>query len=96
MTEVRAHCQPAGSARSRQAAVGPLAAWQVLGGTLAKADIFDWHCHDPSATQSFAETYVRRLEGMRRADAGIGCDRAGPDIGCPTSPTSPHRIMMSI
>ena len=27
--------------------------------------------HDPSATQAFAETHVRRLEAMRRAGAGI-------------------------
>lgn len=27
--------------------------------------------HDPSATQAFAETHVRRLEAMRRANAGI-------------------------
>lgn len=53
------------------AETGPLAAWPVLGGTLAEADIFHWHCHDPNATQSFAETYVRRLEAMRRADAGM-------------------------
>ena len=27
--------------------------------------------HDPSATQAFAETHVRRLEAMRRAGAGV-------------------------
>jgi len=27
--------------------------------------------HDPSATQTFAETHVRRLEAMRRAGAGV-------------------------
>ena len=27
--------------------------------------------HDPSATQAFAETHVRRLEAMRRASAGV-------------------------
>ena len=27
--------------------------------------------HDPSATQAFADTYVRRLEAMRRARAGV-------------------------
>lgn len=27
--------------------------------------------HDPSATQAFAETHVRRLEAMRRANAGV-------------------------
>lgn len=27
--------------------------------------------HDPSATQAFAETYVRRLEAIRRAGAGV-------------------------
>lgn len=30
--------------------------------------------HDPSATQAFAETHVRRLEAMRRA--GVGVERA--------------------
>lgn len=32
--------------------------------------------HDPSATQAFAETHVRRLEAMRRAGAGV---RREPD-----------------
>lgn len=59
------------------AAGEPLAGLHVLGGTLAKADIFDWHCRDPSATQSFAETYVRLLEAMRRADAGVQRNRDG-------------------
>src|SRR3546814_12340070 len=27
--------------------------------------------HDPSATQAFAETHVRRLEAMRRAGVGV-------------------------
>ena len=33
--------------------------------------------HDPSATQAFAETHVRRLEGMRRAGAGVARDPTG-------------------
>ena len=33
--------------------------------------------HDPSATQDFAETHVRRLESLRRAGAGVARDPAG-------------------
>ena len=32
---------------------------------------------DPSATQAFAETHVRRLEAMRRAGAGVGREADG-------------------
>ena len=33
--------------------------------------------HDPSATQAFAETHVRRLEAMRRSGAGVARDPSG-------------------
>ena len=33
--------------------------------------------HDPTATQDFAETHVRRLESLRRAGAGVARDPAG-------------------
>lgn len=33
--------------------------------------------HDPTATQAFAETHVRRLEAMRRAGAGVERDADG-------------------
>jgi type IV secretory pathway VirD2 relaxase len=33
--------------------------------------------HDPTATEAFAETHVRRLEAMRRAGTGIERDAAG-------------------
>lgn len=33
--------------------------------------------HDPTATQSFAETHVRRLESLRRAGAGVTRDPSG-------------------
>ena len=33
--------------------------------------------HDPSATQAFTETHVRRLEAMRRAGAGVERDPSG-------------------
>ena len=33
--------------------------------------------HDPSATQAFAETHVRRLEAMRRSGAGVERDPTG-------------------
>lgn len=33
--------------------------------------------HDPSATQGFAETHVRRLEAMRRAGAGVDRNQDG-------------------
>jgi type IV secretory pathway VirD2 relaxase len=33
--------------------------------------------HDPTATQDFAETHVRRLESLRRAGAGVVRDPAG-------------------
>ena len=33
--------------------------------------------HDPSATQAFAETHVRRLEAMRRASVGVERDPDG-------------------
>ena len=33
--------------------------------------------HDPGATEDFAETHVRRLEGLRRAGAGVARDPAG-------------------
>lgn len=67
--EVLESCRPAVglSTVNRAAGNGPLAACQVLDETLAKAGIFDWHCHASNATQCFAETYVRRMEAMRRA-----------------------------
>src|SRR3546814_17050599 len=33
--------------------------------------------HDPSATQAFAETHVRRLEAMRRGGAGVEREAGG-------------------